>query len=192
MRYIFQIKLVLLVVLLSVTSSTRVHALFPGFNIAVQGGGVKLAGKHNFFDAAGNVGLTSPTILSYAAGGLVGYAFELGTSKSVVGFDVSYNMYGANTNGALTIDSGKDNAGKPNTGANQGAYNIKMKNSMGASVMGGMLMNPRVIAYAKLGYEVIKFSMVYSKLTFDKNEEAFSQSSKGIVPSVGGALLLSP
>lgn len=189
MRFIFQPKLVIPILMLAMSP---VHAIFPGFNLAVQLGGEKVSGKHRFFDGGGNFGETTPSKFSYAAGGLLGYAFELGTSKTVIGFDVAYCMYGADMTGKLAISTGKDSNGAPNTGASQGDYSIKMKNSMGGSVMGGMLLNPRVIAYAKIGYEIIKFSMTYSNLTYNTKSEVYSINSKGIVPSIGGALLLSP
>jgi hypothetical protein len=193
-RYIFQRKLILLVLLLLPLTPTRVYALFPGLNLAVQAGVVKLGGKHRFYDGGGNFGETPTSSLSYAAGGLLGYVLELGTSKALVGFDVSYNKYGASSTGKLAISTGNGSDGKPNTGVSQGNYTLKMLSSMGGSVMGGILLNPKVVVYAKAGYEIIKFSMAYSGLTFDtaNSAQTYLVSSKGIVPSIGGALLLSP
>jgi len=171
---------------------SQAYALLPGFNLAVQVGGEKVSGKHRFYDGGGNFGETTPSKISYAAGGLLGYAFEIGTSKMVVGFDLSYLMYGASMTGQLAISTGTDSTGAPNTGASQGNYNIKMKSSMGGSVMGGMLLNPRVIVYGKIGYETTKFSMTYSNLTYNTQAETYSMTSKGMVPAIGGALLLNP
>lgn len=164
---------------------SQVHAMFPGFNVGVQGGMVRLTGKHRFLNGAGQFGDFNAMGNGFGGGGYAGYVFEAGGGSThlVIGVDAFMNMYSVSSTNTLTI----------NSGAIQGNVNIAHKSSMGAGLIVGVLVNPRVVGYGGLSFENDKYKLSYTGLTFQPGfpQETYNKNSTAFLIRLGASLSLS-
>lgn len=72
-----------------------------------------------------------------------------------------------------------------NTNSNQGTVEIKNKNTFGLAALIGTPLNPRVIMYAKAGFEMGSFSFKYTNLTTTPSEKSISKRLNSVIPSAG-------
>lgn len=155
------------------TASAEFTGLYAGGNVGVA----MLQGTHQY-----NNGTSSPAgkqkvnALGYLAGANFGYLKQMGNSKLVVGGEVFGDLAGPSAKKDLQIPDGSI----------EGKVNIRHKMILGAGLILGGVMNPKVLVYTKVAYEMDKFELKYTNLTYGTvPTEKFTKSVRGIVPSAG-------
>ncbi|MBY0280768.1 MAG: hypothetical protein K2W94_01265 [Alphaproteobacteria bacterium] len=158
-------------------SITVASANFTGFYAGGTIGAAMLQGTHQYSNGTTTpAGKQKVNALGYLAGGNVGYLRQMGDSKLVLGGEAFATLAGPNAKKDLQMPDGPI----------EGKANIRHKMFMGAAVIIGAVMNPKVMMYTKLAYEMDKFELQYTGLTFGTvANEKFTKSVRGIVPSVG-------
>lgn len=150
-------------------------ASFGGVYVGVHGGGVLLKGSHTYSNGS-NQGVQKLNSFSYLGGAHAGYLSEVGGSKAVVGIEGYYTMMGLKPKKDLIVDGG----------TLSGQVTIRHKSSMGAAILAGVAVNPKVVMYIRAGFEKANFQMQYSQLTFQTpNSQTYNKSATAIVPGAG-------
>jgi hypothetical protein len=150
-------------------------ASFGGVYVGVHGGGVLLKGTHTYSNSS-NQGVQKLNSFSYLGGAHAGYLSEMGGTKAVVGIEAYYTMTGLKPKKDLQVDGG----------VLEGKVVVRHKSSMGAAVLTGVAVNPKVVMYIRAGFEKASFQMQYSQLTFQTpNSQAYNKSTTAIVPGAG-------
>lgn len=163
-------KIALIAVSGLLLTTTSGLAYVKGLYIGAQVGGSKASGNHEF-RTPGNQDKESLKAIGGLGGIVAGYVQEIGTSRMVVGGEVYFN-------GHFSSDKIKLKTG----GVIRGDGTVKHTSSMGAAVMGGMLINPKLLGYARIGFESAKFSFNYTNPADD-----VSKSTTAIVPGAGAS-----
>ncbi len=150
-------------------------ASFGGAYVGVHGGGVLLKGTHTYSNSS-NQGVQKLNAFSYLGGAHAGYLSEMGGSKAVVGIEAYYTITGLKPKKDLIVDGG----------TLDGQVTVRHKSSMGAAVLTGVAVNPKVVMYIRAGFERASFQMQYSQLKFQSpNSQTYSKSTTAIVPGAG-------
>ena len=152
-------------------------ASFTGFYAGGSLGAAMLQGTHQYTNGtSAPAGKQKVNALGYLVAANLGYIRQMGDSKLVLGGEAF---------GGMVSPSAKKDLQMPN-GSIEGTVNIRHKMFMGAAVIVGAVMNPKVMVYGKLAYEMNKFELQYKSLTYGTvTSEKFTKSVRGIVPSLG-------
>jgi hypothetical protein len=171
-------RLWLTMVSLMGASLSAASANFTGFYAGGSIGAAMLQGTHQYSNGtSAPAGKQKVSGLGYLAGGNLGYIRQMGDSKLVLGGEAFATMAGPNAKKDLQIPDGSI----------EGKVNISQKMFFGAAIIVGAVMNPKVMMYTKLAYEMDKFELKYTNLTYGTvPAEKFTKSVRGIVPSLGG------
>ncbi|NBT84987.1 MAG: hypothetical protein EBT45_00555 [Alphaproteobacteria bacterium] len=158
-------------------SITAASANFTGFYAGGTVGAAMLQGTHEYSNGTSSpAGKQKVNAIGYLAGGNLGYIKQMGDSKLVLGGEAYAAMAGPNAKKDLQIPNGPI----------EGKANISHKMILGAGIIIGAVMNPKVMMYTKLAYEMNKFELKYTNLTYGTvPSEKFTKSIRGIVPSLG-------
>ena len=150
----------------------RFHGLYAGAHL----GAMILKGEHKYTNASPKEGKVVLGDMSYIVGLQGGYMNYLMDSRIVIGAELGISMPGLNTSKDLKIEGG----------ALEGKVNIRHRYKFGLALFGGMVLNPKVMIYVKIGLESNKFDLNYSRLTFQTPSfEKYSVSVRGLVPGIG-------
>ena len=143
-------------------------ASFGGVYVGVHGGGALLKGTHTYSKNS-NQGVQKLNSFSYLGGAHAGYLSEMGETKAVVGVEAYYTITGLKPKKDLQVDGG----------ILDGKVVVRHKSSMGAAVLTGVAVNPKVVMYIRAGFEKASFQMQ------SPNSQAYSKSTTAIVPGAG-------
>jgi outer membrane immunogenic protein len=102
-----------------------------------------------------------------------GYLHEVGTSKTLVGGDIYVNGSSAKKLNNVGVDGG----------AIAGTIEQKRSTGVGIAAIMGKLINPKVMIYGRVGYELSKYDMKLNLIGVAPKD--FTKSYNGIVPGVG-------
>jgi outer membrane immunogenic protein len=102
-----------------------------------------------------------------------GYLHEVGTSKTLVGGDIYVNGSSAKKLNNVGVDGG----------AIAGTIEQKRSTGVGIAAILGKLINPKVMIYGRVGYELSKYDMKLNLIGV--TPKSFTKSYNGIVPGVG-------
>lgn len=107
-----------------------------------------------------------------------GYLISMKDGKVCVGGEIYFIVGGPSSKKELrTADNNKE-----------GLYSISNKGAAGLSLITGMMLNPRIMAYARVGYEVQNYEFKYNELTFEApNNKTYKKRVSGLAP--GGGIL---
>lgn len=175
-------------VLLSLASTALSHQAFAhvkGIFVGAQGGLVYLSGTHNYNtlnlpdkNKTGEKKIAKTGMIFGAHGG---YMHGLGNGKMFVGGEVYFTLSKANHKMELSTPGGP----------NEGKVNIRLKHSYGAALLGGMLMNPKIFVYGRLGYEHASVCLNYSSASSALTSLSYTKNVTAIVPGAGVSYRLS-
>ena len=182
LSHTFKFRL-LFFILFVIGSITATHARFHGLYIGANAGVTLLKGDHKYTNASPKEGKVLFGDMSYILGLQGGYMHYLADSKIVIGVELGFSILGLNVTKDLKVDGGPV----------EGKVNIRNRYKFGLALFAGMAINPKVMMYAKLGYENNKFDLNYTHLTFQTpSYEKYSVSLRGLVPGAGLYYKLSP
>ena len=137
---------------LVLASSTVALAGFTGFYVGGVAGPALLEGTHQYTNGTSQAaGKQKVRAFSYIAGLNGGYIRQMGDSMLVVGAELYGLFCGSHASTDLQMPSGTID----------GKVSIRHKMAMGASIIIGGVMNPKVLVYTRLGLEVDKFELKY-------------------------------
>ncbi len=162
-----------------------ISAATAGFNGFYVGGHLGLGllqGTHTYTNGGSTAGTQKVKAIGYLAGINAGYLKLMSGSNMVVGGEVYYTLAGPKSSQNLQIPGGLV----------EGKANISHKSAMGGALIAGALLNPKVLMYAKLGYELDKFNLKYTGLTFQaQTTESYTKSTRAFVPGAGALYKIS-
>lgn len=162
---------------LLLVGSTPLFAAPSGFFVGGLIGATGLKGEHTYTTQAG------PSVNKFNKvaphmGVDVGYLASVQDGKVCVGAEV----YGLVGGPAVKKDL------KTKDEIIEGRYSASNKSVIGASIITGMMLNPRLMAYARVGYEINTFEFKYTELTFaTPANKTYKKKANGIAP--GGGIL---
>ena len=122
----------------------RLHGLYAGAHL----GAMILKGEHKYTNASPKEGKVVLGDMSYIVGLQGGYMNYLMDSRIVIGAELGISMPGLNTTKDLKIEGG----------ALEGKVNIRHRYKFGLALFGGMVLNPKVMIYVKIGLESNKLT----------------------------------
>lgn len=156
---------------------TNASADFTGLYVGGNVGVAMLQGTHQYSNGtSAPAGKQKVNALGYLAGANFGYIKQMGDSKLVMGGEIFGDMAGPSAKKDLQIPDGSI----------EGKVNFKHKMILGGGIILGGVMNPKVLVYTKLAYEMNKFELKYTNLTYGTVPmEKYTKSIRGIVPSAG-------
>lgn len=170
--------------ILSVCAFTApAYAMFPGINLGVQVGAIQLGGKHKYYTGSPTSGETLVNAKGGCGGAFAGFAFEIGgPTKIVIGGDAYYNMNSVSSNNNLSVLNGPL----------EGTFSVSHTSTMGAGAIVGLLINPKIVAYVGPGFEMNKYTLSYTQLTYGTvPQETYKLKSSGFVARLGAAMAMS-
>ena len=149
---------------------------FSGFYTTLGLGGTWVKGKHKFTDPNGDVGQAKLNTINMAGSLHLGYITEINVSTVMVGGEIYYMIPTYNHKFKLI----------PDGGSSEGDARIHRKSTYGAAFIAGVLLNPKIIVYGKLAFDIAPTEFKYSNLTFgNKSNINYKHSYKKFVPGVG-------
>lgn len=162
--------------LLAAPSISQASLYFSGFYGSVGVGAIWVKGKHTFADPATGKGQSKPNTAGAAGSFHLGYMTEIKTSTVMVGGEIYYMQPSFNYKMQLIPD------GFPR----QGAGRIQRKGTYGVSLIAGVLINPKIVVYGKLSYDIAPTQFKYSDLSFGTNRNiTYKHNYKTVVPGFG-------
>lgn len=168
-------KICLMLGALTLTSTAAFSHAYGGFYVGAGLGAGVARSEHKFTDATGQ-GKVSYTKVGGLYEFFTGYMQEVGSSRTMVGGEAY-----------MTASTAKE---KENLGTNGqpvvGTVTIKREPAYGVAAILGKLVNPKVMVYAKIAYEMAKYKLDYR---FTGANAALSGVKKpsynGVVPGAG-------
>ncbi len=155
---------------------------FNGFYVGGHFGAAMLQGTHTYTNGGSKPGEQKAKGIGYLAGINAGYLKQMGASNMVLGGEAYFSMVGAKSSLNLQIPDGPL----------EGKANISHKSAMGGALIAGALLNPKVLMYAKMAYELDKFTFKYTGLTFQTpTSESYSKTTRAFVPGAGALYKMS-
>lgn len=129
------------------------QAAFEGFRIGGNLGLQLLQGKHYYtgFPYPSADMMKRISILGAIYGAHAGYLFELGSSKIVLGAEI----YALIPTASPTINLALVNQPQ------EGTVSFTHNRSLGVSLIAGMMLNPKIMAYLLVGIEKARFQFTY-------------------------------
>ena len=159
--------------ILALTSTTACANPYGGLFAGVGLGGAMQQNQTKYIDATTGNGKTTFSKAGAYYQIHAGYLHEVGTSKTLVGFDVYLNSSSAKKQGNVGVN------GQPVAGI----LEQKRGAGYGIALIAGKLVNPKVMLYARLGYETAKYKMKLTPTGQAPQESTVSYN--GMVPGVG-------
>lgn len=152
-------------------------ATFQGPYIGAHMGLLLMDGVHKYTNNSSKEGKILLSEFGYAAGVQGGYMQYIGDSKTIMGAEIMATMAGINSTKELRIPG--------NTA--EGKFNIRHRYALGLGILGGVVLNPKVMMYTKISFESNRLEITYSDLTFQRpSTQKFSLTLRNLVPSLGG------
>ncbi|MCX7338047.1 MAG: outer membrane beta-barrel protein [Alphaproteobacteria bacterium] len=155
-------------------------AKIGGFYVGAHVGAEALQGTHTYSNGIGSSGKQKVSAFGYLAGLSVGYLKQLQASPMVFGGEIYGSMAGPKAKKNLQIVDGPI----------EGSATLSHKYSIGGAVMAGAAINPKILMYTKLGYEIDKIAMDYTFPT--QPTEKYTKSSTTYIPGAGVLYTVSP
>jgi hypothetical protein len=154
--------------------SCSAHA-FSGFYAGGELGVAYTSGDNTYRDPFDKDEETF-SALGFLWGGHVGYVHEIGQSRTVIGVELYLNSHAANV---------KEDLKGGNPKAKVGTFEAERIRSIGAGLIIGKLLNPKVLGYVKIALERANFEVTYKNRNVAKSTEVFKKNLNGLVPFVG-------
>lgn len=173
-------KLKTILGMLGLASTTVAAHPYGGVFAGIGLGGIMLKNQTKYIDALSGEGKTNFSKAGFAYQLHGGYLHEIGTSRTMIGFDLYFNSGSAKRQGNVGV-SGLAAAGT-----------LEQKRGMGfgLGIITGKLINPQVMLYGRIGIESVKYKM---KLTLTGQPSIDSNVSYGgIVPGAGVSYKVAP
>lgn len=159
------------------TLVTPLVASPSGFFVGGILGVTALKGEHTYTTKEGS-GINKLNKIAPQAGLNAGYLVPMQDGKMCIGAEIYTLLGGSSVKKDLSTKSGPV----------EGRYNISTKGTIGASIITGMMLNPRLMAYARVGYEMSSLEFKYSDLSFElPHSKTYKKKTTGIAP--GGGIL---
>lgn len=155
---------------------TTTAAMASNYGGIFVGGGLGVGVMRNetkYTDTAFGEGKTTTTKVGGYYQLHAGYLHELGTSKTMLGGDVYMNSSSAKIINNIGV----------NGRAIVGTLEQKRSSGYGLAFIAGKLVNPKVMLYGRLGYEVSHYDMKVTLI--NQASQSSKKSYTGIVPGVG-------
>lgn len=161
----------------SLACITSVYAAPAGFFVGGMLGVTSLKGEHTYTTVDGS-GVSKLNKVAPHGGLNLGYLMSMQDGKVCVGAEVYGLTGGPSVSKDLFIKGGPI----------EGRFNVANKGIMGASIITGMMLNPRLMGYARVGYEINSFEFKYTEMTFESpNNKTYKKKVSGLAP--GGGVL---
>jgi opacity protein-like surface antigen len=173
-------KLLLLLISLAISP---LFATMGGFYVGGHGGVAFIKGEHKYINGDnGSVGALEVNKMGYLLGINVGYLSALNGGKMYIGGEVYASILKASLRKQL----------QTKTGPIEGNVSIQPKHIYGAAALIGTMLNPRVLVYGRLGYEMQSYAFNYTELTFQSpDSQKVQKTVSGFAPGAGGLYRLS-
>jgi opacity protein-like surface antigen len=165
-------------ILSTVVTLGAAHASsMTGFFVSGNAGAMLIEGEHTLKNSStGQEGSRKVNKMGYHAGPGLGYLMAMGDGKFYVGGELYYWLMSGSVRKEL----------QTKTGPVEGTFTIQPKHAMGAAVLMGTMINPKVMMYARVGYESQSFDFKYDDLTFQSPTNVkYSKSVTGVAPGAG-------
>lgn len=161
---------------------TPLTAAPSGFFVGGVLGATALKGEHTYTTQAGP-GVNKLNKVSPQGGLNAGYLISMQDGKMCMGAEIYALMGGPSIKKDLATKGGPI----------EGRYNVATKGTVGAAIITGMMLNPRLMAYVRLGYEMNSFEFKYSELTFESpNNKTYKKKVSGVAPGGGVLFRITP
>lgn len=153
------------------------HASMAGFFVSGNAGAGLIEGEHKFKDSStGQEGIRKVNKMGYHVGPGLGYLMAMDDGKFYVGGELYYWLMSGSVRKEL----------QTKTGPVEGTFAIQPKRTIGAAILMGTMINPKVMMYAKVGYESQSFEFTYDDLTFQSPKSVkYTKSLTGAAPGAG-------
>ena len=149
---------------------------FSGMYTTVGIGAVWEKGKHKFVDPVKGKNQANINSFAPAASFHLGYITEVKTSTVMVGGELYYFYPGFSKRINLI----------PDGSVSQGNANIVRNGSYGLGFVTGKLINPKIIVYGKIAYDIAPTQFKYSDLTFGSvRNKTYKKSFKKFTVGAG-------
>ncbi len=148
---------------------------FSGFYGGADLGVSIFKGDHTYTDAFGK-DKEDFTKIGALLGAHLGYMKEIGASRIVLGLEGYLN-----TSTARAKDDLKSSPAKTKVGT----FEAKRKMSAGLSLIGGKLVNPKVMIYGKLSFERGSFEIDYKNNLMSPTSKTRKKTMFALVPGAG-------
>jgi opacity protein-like surface antigen len=163
--------------------TTCVSSLSAGFYAGGSLGLGLFTGDHKYTIPATGEGITHVKGIGPLIGAHGGYTHLIGGGITFVGAELFGLMGTGNATGDVKVTGGPLN----------GKVKARRKITLGAAVLAGTFINPKVGLYAKIGFERNSYKFEYRELTFQTpNTENRSKSTLGFAPGAGVIFRLAP
>ncbi len=141
--------------------------------------------EHSYADLVGK-GKKNETAFGAVYGGHIGYLYEIGTSKTIVGAEIYGNLSSMNP----TFQFGADGQ------AVQGEVKIQRTNALGLGLVIGKMFNIKTMVYGKMSYERATYKHEYKfRTTSTINQyrgKTFRKNVSLMAPVIGLGLAYKP
>lgn len=156
-------------VLTTTTAMSDYGGIFVGAGLGIG----MMRNDTKYVDAAQGEGKSTVSKLGAYYQLHAGYLHEVGTSKTLVGGDIYVNGSSAKKLNNVGVDGG----------AIAGTIEQKRSTGVGIAAIAGKLINPKVMIYGRVGYELSKYDMKLNLI--ESAPQDFTKSYNGVVPGVG-------
>lgn len=167
-------KICQIIGLLTLTTTAAMSNSYGG---AFVGGGIGVGGMRaegKYTDAVQGEGKTNFNKFGAAYQLHGGYLTEIGTSKTMVGGEIYLSGSSAKKASNIGVDGG----------AVAGSLNLKRSVGYGFAVIAGKLVNPKVMVYGRVGYEMSRYNIDLN-LTGGVQPQSIKKTFSGVVPGAG-------
>lgn len=163
----------------TISCATPVMAAPSGFFLGGLLGATALKGEHTF-TIGSEPGVSKINKMAPHFGLNTGYLMSITDGKACVGAEI-YGIFGGPVSKKQLISGG----------LSYGMYSVQVKSIMGASIITGMMLNPKLMGYARVGYEMETFNFKYSDLTFGPDLN-YKKKIAGLAPGGGMLIRITP
>lgn len=158
-----------LVLTTTATMASNYGGIFVGGGLGIGA----LRSETKYTDTALGEGKTTSTKIGGYYQLHAGYLHEVGTSKTMLGGDVYMNSSSAKKTNNMGVN------GQPIVGT----LEQKRSSGYGIALIAGKLVNPKVMVYGRMGYEVSRYDMKVTLVAGGSQNS--TKSYTGMVPGVG-------
>lgn len=155
---------------------TTTAAVSNNYGGVFVGGGLGMGGMRSeskYTDIVQGNGKTNLNKFGAAYQLHTGYLTEIGSSKTMVGGEIYLNGSSAKKEGDIGIDGG----------AVVGSMSLKRSLGYGVALIAGKLVNPKVMVYARIAYEMSRYN-IDLKLA-GAQSQSIKKTYSGVVPGAG-------
>ena len=158
------------------TSQVKGSLYFSGLYASVGAGGILTKGKHKLINP--NAGPSESKLSNFGGGASfhIGYVTEKGASTVMLGGEIYAMKFFNNIRKSIALPSGDF----------QGNVRIQHNLGYGAALILGKLINPKIMVYGKLAFEMSSIMYKYNELRFGTSSTWDTKKSyRKFIPGAG-------